>query len=196
MLSLLAQSLYFECEHEDTIFHNGSNMTIKQALQLVSAPSLHHQSTWTHVYSNSFHMILSRHFGFPLQHHKHQRGWGLCGFGVLLVVVDSKLRRVTISLGMSSVLDCDSGANSRVVHRVTLWVTLLFSATWVWGWGRSITSLTSILIYQSLMVSVGEGPAELHHLLISAYFAHRDLFYSVISRNDSNHRGTLTSPLV
>lgn len=142
------------------IFHNCSNMTINKALQLVLGTFLCQHSTWTHIHSNYFHMFLSSHFGFPLQHHKHQKGWGSAVFGVMLVVVDSKVRRVAISLVMSSLLDCNCGANSRVVHqRMTLWVTLLSSAMWVWGWGHSITSLTNILIYQSHMVSVGDGPA-------------------------------------
>lgn len=77
-----------------------------------------------------------------------------CTFGDMLVVIDSKVRCVPISTVMSSLLDCDRCANNRLAHHcVALWVTCLSSVTLVWGWGRSITSLSFILIYYSNITS-------------------------------------------
>lgn len=59
--------IILECKHEDTHFPKVQTIKHDQALQLVFGPFLHH-------HTNSFHMILRSNFGFPLQHHKHQRG--------------------------------------------------------------------------------------------------------------------------
>lgn len=150
------------------LFQKGSNLTIKLALQLLLGPFLHHHSTLTHVPSNSFRMILCHHFGFPLKHHQHHKGWRCVG-------LRSCSWLLTPNWGVSSSFEwcrhCWIVIVVPVRWSTSMWPCESRSCSGPHGWGHSITS--------------HPNPSEPHGVLqnyITYFFlvypAHRDLLYS------------------
>lgn len=133
----------------------------------------YHFTTWSHVHSNSFQMILGSHFGFPLQ---QQNGSGRVSSFRGLWIPD-------LSVLPSSQGCCHCWTVTVVPTRGTAtsmwssWVTLLSSATWAWGRsthhpdpleprGERDAVLLNYMTYSSILCFLGDS--EHHGTLTSA----------------------------